>query len=132
MRGVSSELDPGNPDCLRTFVTLLFFERQLVAEVKLIELHIHKFVGVEEEILLASFDLDESEALFGEAGNDSLLLHVVLPVVHLITELSGDSTIKCRRPKRVVRLIHTNFCAAIDLYIITLLGEICQSFSAVS
>jgi len=76
VRGVSSELDPGNPDCLRTFVTLLNFERQFVAHVELVELYVHKLVGVEEEILLLSFDLDEPKALLGEAGNDSCL-HMV-------------------------------------------------------
>ena len=70
------ELDSRNSNRLRTFVTLLNFERQFVAKVKLVELHVYKLVGVEEEILLLSFDLYEPEALLGEAGNYSLL-HVV-------------------------------------------------------
>jgi len=67
------ELDPGNPDCLRAFLALLNFERQFVARAELVELHIHEFVGVKEDILLLSFDLDESEALLGENGYDASL-----------------------------------------------------------
>jgi hypothetical protein len=50
---------------------------------------------VEEKILLASFDLDESEALVGESSYCACL-HVSVLQLHLIT-------IKCRRLKVEIR-----------------------------
>ncbi len=71
----------GNPRDLyglRTLVALLNLELQGVALLEVIERRIHQLVGVEEEVLLLSFDFDESEALIGETSYDAFLHVVVL------------------------------------------------------
>lgn len=69
----AEELDAANLRRVWAFRSFADFERNRVTNLKFIELYVHELVGMEEEILLRTFALDEPKALVSETGNCSLL-----------------------------------------------------------
>lgn len=102
--------DARDLDGLRTLIAFGDFELELVAFAELIELHVHKLAGVEEDILLPSFDLDEPEAAISNAGDNSLHHAAVsfgAPNNHQVQEAASRSS------------TDSSFSAAIDPFIIS-------------
>ncbi len=60
-------------DGVRSFRTFAYLELDGVTFAKFVECNVNEFVGMKEEILRHSFDLDEPEPFVGKARNSSLL-----------------------------------------------------------
>ena len=68
-----SRLDLANANCVLSLRAVGYLELNHVSCTELIEPDVHELVGMEEEILLHTLDLDETEAFLVESSDCSFL-----------------------------------------------------------
>ena len=77
VRGRLNELSAADLDSVWALWAVRNLERKLVALAEFVKHNAYELVGVEEEILLHTFDLDETESLVRKTSNSSCLHGVV-------------------------------------------------------